>query len=130
MHSQLKPYSVVQGKSATNWWHQLDKLEKIAAIRTDRSLTSEEMNNISVIRSQAASWITCACGNQCSILPRDQVGAPEDKELASLGLDFYRQVNAWDAPTARLTLEKIEKRSAYLIAQMNETSNNKQSGVD
>ena len=65
----------------------------------------------------AGEWVTCACGNQCSILPRDEVGEPKDDYLSELGSDFYYEVNDLDWKAAKLTLKAIEKRSAQLIAE-------------
>jgi hypothetical protein len=42
--------------------------------------------------NKAASWVTCACGNQCSIIPRDEDGEPQDKILSALGVDFYDEI--------------------------------------
>jgi|TARA_R110000824_G_scaffold2419_11_gene11311 hypothetical protein len=65
----------------------------------------------------ASSWVTCACGNQCAIIPRvfSDGGKPEDRALAKLGMQFYRQVNARKRKAAIETLRKIEIRSAQLI---------------
>lgn len=70
---------------------------------------------------EAASWVTCACGNQCAVLPRDSAGEPLDKQLAVLGTDFYRNVGHNNASLTRLTLAAIERRSAYLLTLPNYT---------
>lgn len=82
---------------------------------------------------KASSWVTCACGNQCSIIPReedtgyDDDPAPLDSKLNRLGVQFYRDIeNAHSEyefegknsyAQARKTLRKIEERSAILIRQ-------------
>jgi len=77
-------------------------------------------------------WPTCACGNQCASLPRTNVGAPMDDELAELGARFYTEISrAWrhyaeaDADDVRGcmkwaldTFQKIEERSAQLLAEI------------
>lgn len=66
---------------------------------------------------RAAAWVTCACGNQCAIIPRGITGVPLDNELAMMGgiTGFYGAVAAKNASYALKWLEQIEKRSAYLI---------------
>lgn len=68
------------------------------------------------VSSYAQFWTTCACGNQCAIIPRDSKGAPFDLDLMKLGADFAAYVGTacWNAATE--TLAKIEQRSAELIA--------------
>ncbi len=78
----------------------------------------------------AQAWVTCACGNQCDALPRDQDGAPTDPELEYLGGEFYINVRDMhhlhaDHELANLerqkalkTLNKIEARSGRLLKQM------------
>jgi uncharacterized protein YdcH (DUF465 family) len=71
--------------------------------------------------NMAGEWVTCACGNQCNILERDNSGEPIDDELAELGSDFFYEVESLDWKSAKKTLKDIEKRSAKLI---NEKINN------
>jgi hypothetical protein len=66
----------------------------------------------------AGDWPTCACGNQCSIIPRGILGAPEDHELRSLGNLFFNAVDSRDWAAAKTTFLRIEKRSAELIAEL------------
>ncbi len=65
----------------------------------------------------AADWVTCACGNQCEIIPRDNKGAPHDLVLSNAGGNegFVRALRnrSWD--DALNIIELIELRSAYLI---------------
>ena len=66
----------------------------------------------------ASSWVTCACGNQCAIIPRlghGDGGKPADRALEKLGMQFYRQVKNRKRKSAIETLRKIEIRSAQLI---------------
>lgn len=64
----------------------------------------------------AADWVTCACGNQCAVLPRDWNGCPRDLMLAHLGDEFMHCISDRDWPQARTTLARIEARSAELLA--------------
>lgn len=63
----------------------------------------------------AGEWVTCACGNQCSAIPRELCGAPQDEQLYELGCAFARQIMGKDVPAARLTLDFIERRSALVL---------------
>ena len=63
----------------------------------------------------SGSWVTCACGNQCAVLPRDSEGEPCDKLLSKLGFDFHTAIGDEDALQARAILAAIERRSAYLL---------------
>ena len=115
MQSQLKSYSEVAGGISIDWWRELDRLEKKSIGGDDLHI---RLNHL------AASWVTCACGNQCEVIPRED-GVPVDTELNTLGMKFYVDVRDMDISAARNTLEKIEKRSATLIARINgEKSNN------
>lgn len=67
---------------------------------------------------RASCWPTCACGNQCDALPRDEYGRPTDFELAKLGGVFCANIAAHDLPAARATFARIEARSAELLAEM------------
>lgn len=64
----------------------------------------------------AGEWVSCACGNQCSAIPRELCGAPQDEQLYELGCAFARQIMGKDMPAARLTLDFIERRSALVLA--------------
>ena len=66
-------------------------------------------------RSKAASWVTCACGKQDKFIPRNSFGAPIDKRLDMLGLDFYRNVRDACPYTAEETLAFIERRAAEIL---------------
>lgn len=75
---------------------------------------------------KAANWVTCACGNQCAVIPRDRCGEPFDFKLKALGVDFSEHIDhARDSESplehiakARKVLDKIEKRSTILINQI------------
>lgn len=124
----MKTYAESQGKRAFNWNKFLDK----------KKFSSKELY---AAKLRAKSWVTCACGNQCSILDRDENdGEPRDIELAALGREFYQKIikmhsannmmnrissgnNYYRAQlkvnriSAIRFLKKIEKRSAVVIKE-------------
>lgn len=73
------------------------------------------------------SWVTCACGNQCNVIPRDQ-GIPKDPRLQALGYAFSERLNemfqadsqglGFRSDEALETLRKIEIRSAEIIKEL------------
>ena len=63
----------------------------------------------------AGNWVTCACGNQCDIIPRDAHGIPDDSILNGLGIDFHVSIAHEDSLEAKEVLKLIEERSAFLI---------------
>lgn len=74
-------------------------------------------------RALSNNWVTCACGNQCSIIPRDEDGAPYDKLLGRLGMDFHAAISIRRRKRALEILKKIEVRSAQLIKEITEAQN-------
>jgi hypothetical protein len=134
----MQTYAETKGEQPINWWVRLEELRKIKekldskdldddldymmmGIKPD-SLSKREMEIYTESNKQAASWTTCACGNQCSIIPRNRVGAfsgaPKDDILRGLGTDFYSDVRSLDIDKALSTLEKIEQRSDELIREI------------
>lgn len=75
--------------------------------------------------TRAQYWTTCACGNQCAIIPRENTdavgssrrGSPSDGTLNGLGHQFYRFICGANWRDARTTLAAIEARSAVLIRE-------------
>ena len=63
----------------------------------------------------SGDWVTCACGNQCDIIPRDWIGEPIDDELSSLGYKFNDAVCDRLSESAIQILHRIEIRSQELI---------------
>lgn len=96
------------------------------ASRRKTPLSEEEHIQVSK-RSQ--SWVTCACGNQCAIIPRwsyddtnmphwAELNSPKDKKLNTWGIQFFRAVDAQKWKKAKEILNKIEGRSIVLIRQI------------
>ncbi len=74
-------------------------------------------------RALAAKWVTCACGEQDSRIPRrpdsdSPLGGPyepKDARLRALGNEFYLAVDIDDFRTAGAVLEKIELRAFQVL---------------
>ena len=98
-------YAEMQGKEVFDWNEFLNK----------KDITVEEWKNASVLSSR---WVTCACGVQCGVIPRLDDGGPLDAILMNEGLDFLGNIKRRNITQAKLTLIEIEKRSAYLIDQI------------
>ena len=66
----------------------------------------------------AGTWVTCAVGNQCSVIKRNApFGDPEDYILRRLGNGFYGYIEQKRQKDAIITLRTIDRRSAYLIKE-------------
>lgn len=104
--SHQTTYAEAQGAKPFDWWAALNDPPEAGSIEHgDLCDLSEE-------------WVTCACGNQCDIIPRDNVGAPYDYRLDILGRNFHGCVKVANWQSAKATLSKIEARSAELIAEI------------
>jgi|SRR6185437_10517233 len=75
----MKTYAETQGKAPLDW----------NAFLAKESYTYDQLTDA---RNRASSWVTCACGNQCDIIPRDLDGAPIDAALDDLGSSFYNAI--------------------------------------
>lgn len=107
----MTTYSQSQGKEIFDWNKFLEK-------------DNYEFDEIIEAWRKATSWVTCACGNQCDIIPRNKNGAPDDEILFNLGLRFENQI--WLMKNSKIfkdnairTLKMIEKRSQFLINEIN-----------
>jgi len=99
----MKTYSELKGNKAFDWNAFLENPpEKGSAEQWEASNLSGE-------------WVTCACGNQCDIIPRSPLGCPEDYLLEKLGCIFYEDINAGEWQNAKNTLYLIERRSQEII---------------
>jgi len=105
----MKTYAEIQGEPPFNWFNFLSQ----------ENISSEEWQDAKI---KSSSWVTCACGNQCSIIPRSIYGAPLDNELEALGggQGFHGAIELKLKGVALEYLKLIEKRSAYLIKNINE----------
>lgn len=92
------------------------------------NMKSHYYEELKEARILAKGWVTCACGNQCSIIQRNHNGRPYDFTLRELGYDFTKAINQMEFPDsyfykqgkeqAKQILVLIEKRSAELIADI------------
>ena len=114
----MKSYAEFNNKIPFDWNKFLNK----------KKYSEDELGSA---KDAARSWVTCACGSQCHIIPRDQEdkSRPLDSKLYELGLDFYNAIQYMQDPsdsentktfednkeTAIETLQQIELRSSILI---------------
>lgn len=104
----MQTYAQSQKKKPFDWDAFLKKAIKSGVTEIEHTKAKQLSND----------WVTCACGNQCSILERDDFnGEPMDDELAELGTEFHYNISDREFKKAKETLKAIEKRSAYLINQ-------------
>lgn len=106
---KMKTFAETQNKKPFDWNKFLNK----------KKITEAEWRKAT---SLAREWPTCACGNQCAIIPRHNIGfisigEPTDEKLSKLGREegFYGAIKNRNIKAAKSFLQKIEKRSAILI---------------
>lgn len=99
----MKTYSESRSVPAFNWHHALEHPEEYSR---------------GELCEKASAWVTCACGNQCDIIPRFKDGEPRDKELRDSGRLFFAFVFYGSFDLAKSILAQIEARAAVLIAQL------------
>lgn len=107
----MKTYAETENELTFNWNEFLDKKEH----------TQEEMDNAITLSGR---WTTCACGNQCSVIPRSYDGEPKDEILSKLGYEFFTCIESEDFERAKRVLRLIDNRSAYLIHKINSKHEN------
>lgn len=90
-----------------NWYTELDK----AILNEPNEAEWDDLNDMS------GDWVTCACGQLCNSLPRAKGGRPEDSELCELGINFAKSVHKKDWKLAYKDLDRIEARTAFLLAE-------------
>ena len=90
-----------------DWYAFLDASEEI----------KEEFSEDAIVF--AKSWITCACGQICNVLPKTVFGSPSDRRARYLGLDFNSQIQDENWDEAKETLDEIEARTIFLLKQPN-----------
>ena len=77
----MKTYAESNNKTPFDWNTFLKN-----AIRRKSEMPDEDHDNAIKLSGE---WVTCACGNQCDILERDERGEPLDEELMELGSYFH-----------------------------------------
>ena len=106
-------YAEKNNEESFDWNAFLDKKE----------ITQNKWEYASLISSQ---WVTCACGNQCDLIPRykpgespfEYWGTPKDSILRALGIEFNDFIEYQNIEMSKLILAKIEQRSAYILANL------------
>ena len=138
----MSVYSESRGADPINWNTRLNAIIDTinwntrlnAIIDTSKETPSE--SEIGKWKNESESWVTCAVGNACDVIPRCEKGRPYDEELAELGVKFYHNMKKvyesshynrpegviLGAAMARKTLSKIEARISELIEQVNSES--------
>lgn len=106
----MRTYAERSGRDPFNWERMLDR----------NHLTEIEWEEMEEL---ASKWTTCACGNQCDIIPRGINGGPEDEHLSLLGQRFLSLILIRSKRKALACLNEIELRSAELIAEINARKN-------
>lgn len=101
----MTTYAETQGQQPMDWF-------KTIVDARDNGISREAHTQLT---RAAQMWTTCACGNQCSVLPRHESGRPLDMKIASLGCDFAACIEESDWEHALKTLEQIEHRAQVLI---------------
>ena len=99
-NGRLKPFN------PNNWdWYSF-----LRTIKNTKEKYFEEASD------KAGSWVTCACGQLCSALPKDGTSErPSDYMLYRLGETFSIDIDNKDWYKAKQTLDKIESRSTLLL---------------
>lgn len=107
-----KTYAETQNEAPFDW---------NKALANPPDYGSPDYDNLYIL---SGDWTTCACGNECAIIPRykqDSLrfakGQPKDEALADLGHRFHNQITMAEWEDAKETLQAIEARSAILIQQ-------------
>jgi len=104
-----KTYAETMGAAPFDWWKALDNPPDL------------EPAQHWVLMRRSADWVSCACGNQCAIIPRTNspgmIGVPVDQELRQLGYDFHANICRGGWGSAKSILKEIEARSTILIQE-------------
>tara|TARA_R110000823_G_scaffold15045_4_gene49222 strand:+ start:446 stop:754 length:309 start_codon:yes stop_codon:yes gene_type:complete len=95
-------YTELNNEKPFDWNEFLNKKE----------ITELEWNEA---KKLAKNWVTCACGNQCNIIPRHGSGCPLDEDLYVFGDTFSFHIKNQSVEYAKNSLFLIEQRSAYIL---------------
>lgn len=110
-----KTYTEIREELPFNWLNALKALIE----KENNPDNIHDKEYLEKLDNLASDWVTCACGNQCSIIPRNAHGVPRDNTLKWLGCTFYAQISNWRFKDALETLLLIEERSAQIISEIN-----------
>jgi hypothetical protein len=106
LQSEMVSYTETRNQEPFDWNTYLDNYSQHTEAEQDAAA------------ELAADWVTCACGTQCSLLPRAENGAPDDNLLRSNGRRFYEAFRDGDLDLARVMLASIERRSTELLKKL------------
>lgn len=108
----MKTYAETRGAAPFNWTQWLTQQEEL--IKSGQPLSDPEWEGA---KTRAKSWVTCACGNQCAVIPRNSEGKPYDTVLTEIGGDsgFFSAIQDHNPTAALHFLSLIEQHSVYLI---------------
>lgn len=111
-----RTYAETTGHAPFDWNKWLD----------DAIEKTPDQDELHAAAIRAREWTTCAVGNACAIIPRSELGEPQDEILASLGQSFYSKLHiaqGWPEDvkdhleSAKEILGKIEERAAIVIKE-------------
>ena len=98
----METYTKSKGEEPFNWFKELNA----------ENIDWDKLCHLS------CSWVTCACGNQCIIIPRNEEGEPTDLILYHLGVDFNYAIYHRNKNSTLRILVQIESRSNELILEL------------
>jgi hypothetical protein len=103
---------LVEDLKPVDWFEELGAEKNIFGVY---SLNDNDNQDWDRLEKLSGAWVTCAVGNQCSVIPRKFDGEPFDSELSDLGVEFHFAIRNSRRLKAFETLLKIEERSGVLI---------------
>ena len=101
----MKTYAETHSKWIYDWPQIIDDLEH------DRYDDEGKFE----VYDAASNWPTCACGNQCAALPRDEEGCPVDKVMEKLGGQFFWSIGSLMASSTKLQREVHASRARHYM---------------
>lgn len=124
----MKTYAESKGKEPFDW-------NEFLSHDIEWYLDKKNSNHINAACLLARDWATCACGNQCAIIPRYnkeaihvsgymiKKGTPKDDHLQRWGSDFYGKILILDdlssCPTSEINLN-MRRYLAYIKETIHE----------
>lgn len=113
----MQTYCEVKTGKSINWYDRLNELKQLF-----KTNSIEYERKKALYHKDSLRWITCACGNTCDIIPRENSsmagpGKPVDDTLSYLGASFPSYIRTDNHDGGLNCLDRIEKRSAILIQE-------------
>lgn len=109
------------GNGSIQWHLVLAQLRDNASIPM-KSLEDSHLTLAFSAKRAAGSWVTCACGNTCSVIPRHlKSGEPINRSLASRGVCFSKDLSdVCSAFNSRRPIKERKKIVNKAIRTLNE----------